>query len=143
MLQRAAKVFREEYFKYYDKAREELEKRVKALQMLKTYQQEQIEKMTGEKLEIQQKAESLAEKYEDIKDKQDELSKRCEKLLIMVSQKKLEPSDAEKEFFKELQNAEEKVQRYTNSIEKLKTKKKYQEIHVSEVFLQTVFFYFI
>lgn len=131
LLQRTLKVFRDEYFKHYTKAYVEIEKRVKALQMLKTYHQQQVAKMYGEKAELQEKAESLAEKYEDIKDKHDELAKRCEKLLILVAQKKERLSDAEENFMKELTEASEKVKRYLKAIEKLKVKKCYQEVHVS------------
>lgn len=131
MVQKVAAVFRQDYFPHYAKAREEIEKRVKALQMLKKYQQEQVVKMCGEKQELKEKAEALAEKYEDIKEKQEGLMKRCERLLMTVSQKKEELSDAEKLYLKELKEAEGKVERYGKAIDKVRKKQKYQEIHVS------------
>lgn len=88
-------------------------------------------RLNGEKQELTEKAEELAEKYEDIKDKQDALMKRCEKLLLTVSQKKEELSDTEKMYLKELKEAEGKVERYTKALDKVRRKQKYQEIHVS------------
>lgn len=76
LLQRASQVFRESYFPTHEEARLELEKRVKALILLKHYQQNEILKMTQEKQKLQDKAGYLAEKYEDIKDKQEDLTKR-------------------------------------------------------------------
>lgn len=141
MIQKVAAVFRQDYFPHYAKAREEIEKRVKALQMLKKYQQEQIVKMCDEKQELTEKAEALAEKYEDIKDKQEALMKRCERLLMTVSQKKEELSDAEKNYVKELKEAESKVERYAKAIDKVRRKQKYQEIHVSfDCFCKGMFF---
>lgn len=75
-MQRTAQVFREEYFKNHTKAREELEKRIQALTMMKSNQQKELKRMLNEKEVLQDKASSLAEKYEDIKDKQDEILKR-------------------------------------------------------------------
>lgn len=49
----------------------------------------------------------------------------------MVSQKKAEPSEAEKGFVNDLREAQKKVENYTKAIEKVRIKKKYQEIHVS------------
>ncbi|KAJ3651979.1 hypothetical protein Zmor_017982 [Zophobas morio] len=130
LLQRASQVFRE-YFENHARAREEIEKRVKALQMMKEFQLKQIDNMNAEKHALREKAENLAEKYEDIKDKQDEMMKRCEKLLVVVSQKGAEPSDSEKEYLKELELYRDKIEKYKTSIEKLKMKVKYQKIQIA------------
>ncbi|XP_068901056.1 nucleoporin 88 isoform X2 [Tenebrio molitor] len=130
LLQRASQVFRE-HFENHTRAREEIEKRVKALQMMKEFQLEQLERMNASKHALQEKAESLAEKYEDIKDKQNEIMKRCEKLLVLVSQKKSEPSDAEREYLKELEQYMDKIQKYKESIDKLKMKVGYQKIQIA------------
>ncbi|KAK4878084.1 hypothetical protein RN001_010590 [Aquatica leii] len=130
LLQRTSKVFREEYFKHYDKAREEIEKRAKVLQMLKNYQTGEIQKIMEEKQNLQQKAEDLAEKYEDIKDKQETLTKRCEKLLFLVAQKKKEPSDAEIKFTDDLKNAQDKIKSFLAGISRIKSQSKYQELQM-------------
>ncbi|GJQ81314.1 putative nuclear pore complex protein [Trypoxylus dichotomus] len=130
LLQRAAQVFREEHFKNHTKAREEIEKRVKTLIKLKEIQKADIEKIAKERQKLQEKAEALAEKYEDIKDKQEEMSKRCEKLLILIAKKRAEPSNAEKDFMKELKDGEGKVEAFKKAIMKIKTTIKYQELQM-------------
>lgn len=124
-------MFREDYFKHQTKAREELEKRVQALTMMKNNQQREFKRMLNEKEHLQDKASNLAEKYEDIKDKQDEIIKKCEELLKLVSRKKTEPSEAEKEFVTYLQVANEKSLGFQFKIDKLRSKMKYQQIQVT------------
>lgn len=81
---RATQVFREDHFKRFDKIREELEKRVTALQLVKTQQLKEIERLTVEKQETKEMAEKIAEKYEDIKDKQEELTKRFDIVYSLI-----------------------------------------------------------
>ncbi|KAF2878759.1 hypothetical protein ILUMI_27410 [Ignelater luminosus] len=131
LLQRASQVFREEHFKHHERAREEIEKRIKVLQMLKNYQTAELKRLNEEKQVLQEKAESLAEKYEDIKDKQEDLKKRCERLLILVSKKKSEPSEAEKNFLKELKRSQNKVNKFESLIHSLKNQMKYQEVQMT------------
>lgn len=130
MLQRAAQVFKEQYFKQLETARLEIEKRIKALKMLKTYQANELEKMKQEKNILQEKAGNLAEKYEDIKDKQEELTKKLERVLVMLSRKQTEPSNAEKKFIQELKNAEDKVGKFKKALTALKNKHKYNEVQM-------------
>ncbi|XP_066251754.1 nuclear pore complex protein Nup88 [Euwallacea similis] len=129
LIRLTAETFREEDFKNYTKAREELEKRAHTLNLLKQTQKKYIDQMSDSK-ELRLKAECLAEKYEDMKDKQDELLKRCEMLLMLVARKKPEPSDAEKKFMKDLQGFSEQCATFQNSIEKVKNKIKYQQVQI-------------
>ena len=50
--------------------------RVRTLQTLKQHQLQELEHMEQEKLKLKQTAEQLAERYEDTKDKQEEITKR-------------------------------------------------------------------
>lgn len=47
-----------------------------ALQLVKKQQSKEVERLNSEKTDMQEMAEKLAEKYEDIKDKQEDLTKR-------------------------------------------------------------------
>lgn len=49
---------------------------------------------------------------------------------MLVARKRSAPSDAEKEFMKEVNDANERITKYADKIEKLKYKMKYQEIQV-------------
>lgn len=129
VLQRASQVFRE-YFENHTRAREEIMKRLKTLQMMKEFQLNELERMNGEKQVLQEKAEHLAEKYEDIKDKQEDIMKKCERLLVLVSQKKSEPSDAEKAFLDEINKFTQQIENYKRSIDKLKMKANYQKLQM-------------
>lgn len=64
--------------------------RVRTLQTLKQHQLQELELMEQEKIKLKQKAEQLAEKYEDTKDKQEELTKRqdmdCRSNFLVVSE---------------------------------------------------------
>ncbi|XP_019869929.2 nuclear pore complex protein Nup88 [Aethina tumida] len=131
LLQRAAQVFREDYVKYYTKAREEIEKRVHFLNMIKENQRNNLENLEKEKQILQENAERLAEKYEDIRDKQEELSKRCENLLLLVARRRNVPSDAEKEFINEINELNLKTNKYYTVIDNLRNKKEYQEMQIS------------
>ncbi|KAF7282099.1 hypothetical protein GWI33_003216 [Rhynchophorus ferrugineus] len=130
LLQTASQMLREKHIKNLTKVREELEKRMHTLCMLKQSQKAELEKMADAKEVLREKAENLAEKYEDIKDKQDELMNRCEKLLMIASRKKSEPSDAEKKFMKDLNGISQKCFSYNDSIDKLKSKVKYQQFQI-------------
>ncbi|CAH1129598.1 unnamed protein product [Ceutorhynchus assimilis] len=130
LLQRAAQMFREEHFKNFTKAREELEKRGHTLTLLKQAQKKELSNMNNSKELLRDKAEYLAEKYEDIKDKQDALLKRCEQLIMLVSRKKPETSDAENKFMEDMEEYSLKCTSYQNAIDKLKNKNKYQQVKI-------------
>lgn len=138
LLQRTAQVFREEYFKNHIKAREELDKRIQTLNMMKRNQLNEIERIRKERDVLREKASNLAEKYEDIQDKQDELLKRSENLLMLVSRKKCSPSEAEQAFVKELENYGEKISVYGDRIDRIKNKMKYQQIQMENWKLQEI-----
>jgi hypothetical protein len=59
--------------------------RVRTLQTLKQHQLRELEHMEQEKLKLKQTAEQLAEKYEDTKDKQEEITKRQDMGCIIQS----------------------------------------------------------
>ncbi|KAF5291611.1 hypothetical protein FQA39_LY14333 [Lamprigera yunnana] len=130
LLQRASKALREEHFKFHDKAYEEIKKRIKVLQMLKNYQINELIKLGKEKQSLQDKAEYLAEKYEDVADKQNGLRKRCEKLLIMVAQKKKDPTEAELKFSSTLKEAQQKIKLFNLAMDRLKNQSSYQEVQM-------------
>lgn len=130
LLKRTAASFREGHFKQLEKAREEIEKHIKILEMLKKHQNNELERFSKEKQALQEKAETLAEKYEDTKEKQDLLRKRCEKLLLLLAQTKVKPSQAEEKFTKDLRDAQTQIKKFESSIGKLRHQIKYQEVQM-------------
>ncbi|XP_030766061.1 nuclear pore complex protein Nup88 [Sitophilus oryzae] len=132
LLQTASQMFREKYFPQFNKVRDELEKRTHTLKLLKQSQKEELEKMSVAKTELRIQAGNLAEKYEDLKDKQDELLTRCEQLLMMVSRKKLEASDAEKNFMADLQSFGRNSVVYDKTVKNLEKKWQYQQLQIEK-----------
>lgn len=51
--------------------------------------------------------------------------------MILIAKRKAEPSNAEKEFMKELNEGEGKIETYKKAILKIKNVIKYQELQVS------------
>lgn len=76
LLTQATKMLREHYFVKHEKARQEIERRVHVLKLLKQQQLSEIDQLQQEKQQIRDTAERLAENYEDICDKQSALFKR-------------------------------------------------------------------
>jgi hypothetical protein len=75
-LYRATTVFRKQHFIRHDKVQTEVGKKVRTLKALKTHQLKELENLSEMKKYLHEKVGSLAERYEDIKDKQEELARR-------------------------------------------------------------------
>lgn len=89
---------REEQFVKLDKAREEIQKRVKLLNHLKQQQQKDIAQLLVEKNRIRTNAERLAEMYEDACDKQQILFRRAQECVRLVVSNAPHVALAEEEF---------------------------------------------
>lgn len=65
---------------------------------------------------------------------------RCEKLLMMISKKQTELTNAEKDYLKDISNGNDKIVKFSKAISNLKNKIKYQEIQVSRnaIFLRFI-----
>lgn len=76
LLYHATNIFRTQHFVRHDKVREEISKKVRALKVLKSHLLKELDILMETKKELRQTAERLAERYEDINDKQKELAHR-------------------------------------------------------------------
>lgn len=130
ILQRATQTFQDEHFKKLERVREEIVKRVKALQMLRNYQENELTRLEHDKEETQKHAEKLAELYEDAKEKQQNLSDRVENLLKLISQKQPIQSKDEKQHAKELGECLEKLKLFNARFEQIRSKEKFQALQV-------------
>ncbi|XP_044763811.1 nuclear pore complex protein Nup88 isoform X2 [Coccinella septempunctata] len=126
LFQRTVLIFREK-IKCHQIAREEIEKRATALAVFKDYQLKELANMNHEKRSLQETAENLAEKYEEIKENQEKLLKRCAKLLVQISMKKEVLSDAENDYLLNLKKMRAECDKFDSVIDKLIVKKNYQE----------------
>lgn len=121
---------RKEYVARMHVAKEELMNRVEYLAMKKMEQEKLVQKLENHKAKVRDKAESLSEKYEDVKDKGLELGVRVESVLAKLQSKIPQLSDKELAMARELGNLNKKVQSLEGGINQLKDKEKYQRYQV-------------
>ncbi|NWU29604.1 NUP88 protein, partial [Dyaphorophyia castanea] len=127
LLSRATQVFREEYILKQDLAKEEIQQRVKLLWGQKKKQLEDLSYCREERKSLREMAERLADKYEEAKEKQEDIMNRMKKVLRSFHSQLPVLSDTEKDMKKELQTIHEQLQHLSNAIRQVKMKKEYQQ----------------
>ncbi|XP_075051059.1 nuclear pore complex protein Nup88 [Mixophyes fleayi] len=127
LLSRATQVFREEYVLKQDLAREEIQRRVKLLIAQKEKQLEDLNLCKEERKSLKEMAERLAEKFEEAKDKQEDLINRMKAVLRGFHTRLPVLSDSERDMKKELQTTQEHLHHLGNAIKQVKMKMAYQE----------------
>nr|XP_020666396.1 nuclear pore complex protein Nup88 [Pogona vitticeps] len=126
LLSRATQVFREEYILKQDLAREEIQRRVKLLREQKKKQLEDLGYCREERKSLRELAERLADKYEEAKEKQDDIVNRMKRVLRSFHAQLPVLSDSEKDMKKELQTIQEQLRHLGSAIKQVKMKKDYQ-----------------
>ncbi|XP_066492774.1 nuclear pore complex protein Nup88 [Tiliqua scincoides] len=127
LLSRATQVFRDEYILKQDLAREEIQRRVKLLREQKKKQLEGLGYCREERQSLREMAERLADKYEEAKEKQEDIVNRMKKVLRSFHSQLPVLSDSEKDMRKELQTIQEQLRHLGNAIKQVKMKKDYQQ----------------
>ncbi|NXT02717.1 NUP88 protein, partial [Jacana jacana] len=127
LLSRATQVFREEYILKQDLAKEEIQQRVKLLWGQKKKQLEDLNYCREERKSLREMAERLADKYEEAKEKQEDIMNRMKKVLRSFHSQLPVLSDSEKDMRKELQTIQDQLQHLSNAIRQVKMKKEYQQ----------------
>ncbi|NXK27229.1 NUP88 protein, partial [Arenaria interpres] len=127
LLSRATQVFREEYILKQDLAKEEIQQRVKLLWGQKKKQLEDLNYCREERKSLREMAERLADKYEEAKEKQEDIMNRMKKVLRSFHSQLPVLSDSEKDMRKELQTIHDQLQHLSNAIRQVKMKKEYQQ----------------
>uniref|UniRef100_A0A8D0GZ89 Nucleoporin 88 n=1 Tax=Sphenodon punctatus TaxID=8508 RepID=A0A8D0GZ89_SPHPU len=127
LLSRATQVFREEYILKQDLAREEIQRRVKLLCGQKKKQLEDLNYCREERKSLREMAERLADKYEEAKEKQDDIMNRMKKVLRSFHSQLPVLSDSERDMKKELQTVQDQLLHLGNAIKQVKMKKDYQQ----------------
>ncbi|XP_012288846.1 nuclear pore complex protein Nup88 isoform X2 [Orussus abietinus] len=122
LLYRATHIFRTQHFVRHDKVREELGKKARTLKALKNHQMKELDILMETRKELQQAAEHLAERYEDIKDNQEYLARRAEEVLRLMNHKKPTMTVSERADAAELKKMDQKVKELVVRLEQLKRK---------------------
>lgn len=122
LLMQATQNLREQYFTRHDKARQEIQKRVKILHLLKEQQKKEIQDLTDEKESMRDKAEKLAEMYDDIYEKQQTLLKRAQDIVRLSTLRLPQSSSMEKEYLNSLEKVKTKTQILIKNLEQAKVR---------------------
>ncbi|XP_026827915.1 nuclear pore complex protein Nup88 [Ooceraea biroi] len=128
LLYHATNIFRTQHFVRHDKVREEISKKVRALKALKIHLLKELDTLMETKKELRQTAERLAERYEDINDKQKELARRAEEVLRLVNYKEPLMTAVERAEAEELKKMDMKIHDMKIRLEQLKKKSTQQTV---------------
>ncbi|XP_018374219.1 PREDICTED: nuclear pore complex protein Nup88 [Trachymyrmex cornetzi] len=131
LLYHATNIFRTQHFVRHDKVREEISKKVRALKALKSHLLKELDTLMETKKELRQTAERLAERYEDINDKQKELACRAEEVLRLVNYKEPLMTSIERAEAEELKKMDMKIHDMQIRLEQLKKKSAQQTVHTN------------
>lgn len=116
-----------EQFKRHDKARQEIAKRVKILEMMKLQQKDDIEQLLQDKELIQEKAYKLADMHEDIMERQQNLQKRIQDILRLASLQLPSGSSSEKDFAENIKRMKSKTDKLLQDVKQVRAKNEIQK----------------
>ncbi|XP_067208028.1 nuclear pore complex protein Nup88 [Linepithema humile] len=122
LLYHATNIFRTQHFARHDKVREEINKKVRTLKALKIHLLKEADTIIGTKKELRQTAERLAEKYEDINDRQKDCARRAEQVLKLVNYKQPSMTAVERTEAEDLKKIHTKLHDMEIRLEQLKKK---------------------
>lgn len=127
----ATKTLHEQYIMKHDKVKQEIEKRVKILQSIKQQQQMELAQLEQDKNRIRNDAERLAEMYEEINDKQQDLFKRTQDIIRLANLKVPHGVASEKNFATQIEKTNEAVKNLANNIAMAKKKMEKQKLQIA------------
>lgn len=128
LLMHASQTLREQHIERHDKARTEIEKRVRILQLLKAQQQQEVAQLLNEQTQIRANAEHLAEMYEEANDRQQALNKRLHDILRVINLKMPYAAVVEKNFGGEIEKIAAKTKDLARNISLLQKKIEKQQM---------------
>lgn len=127
LLTQATDVLQKHYFAKFERASQEIQKRVKTLQILKEKQKQDLEALEQKKTEIRVNAERLAEKYDDAYERQKTLFKRAIELVRVAASAMPHMSTNEKEFANQIRKINTLTNTLAKQIEHMKRKVEAQQ----------------
>uniref|UniRef100_A0A8C5L5J8 Nucleoporin 88 n=1 Tax=Jaculus jaculus TaxID=51337 RepID=A0A8C5L5J8_JACJA len=134
LISRATQVFREQYILKQDLTMDEIQRRVKLLCDQKRKQLDDLNYCREERYvfysfrkSLREMAERLADKYEEAKEKQEDIMNRMKKVLHSFHSQLPVLSDSERDMKKELQLIPDQLRHLSNAIKQVTMKKDYQQ----------------
>lgn len=131
LLMQATQLLRNQYFLKHDRVKQEIEKRVKLLQLLKQQQKQDIVQLQHDKAQIRANAEQLAERYEDILEKQQSLFRRAQEVVRLAMASNPLAAAAEMEFQQQIERINVVAKRLGTNISQSRHKIMNQENQVT------------
>uniref|UniRef100_A0A1Q3F3Y6 Putative nuclear pore complex nup88/rnup84 component n=1 Tax=Culex tarsalis TaxID=7177 RepID=A0A1Q3F3Y6_CULTA len=132
LLTQATRMLREHYFAKHEKARQEIERRVHVLKLLKQQQLAEIDQLQQEKQQIRETAERLAENYEDICDKQSALFKRAQEVVRLATLRLPKGSFSENKFADMIEKIANATKQLERNVDQAKQKITAQQVQVEQ-----------
>lgn len=127
LLMNSIQVMRDNQFKRHDQVRQEIDKRAKVLESLKNQQMNDIRQLVEAKELIHEKAYELADKHEDIMERQQDLQKRVYDILRLASIRLPSGNASEKEFIDQVKRIKLKVDKLLQDVKQIKSKNEIQK----------------
>lgn len=127
LLLNAIQVMRKNQFKCHDQVRQEIAKRTKILKLMKIQQQDEIKQLSDEKEAIQEKAYGLADMHDNIMERQQDLQKRVQNILVLASLRLPSGNSSEKEFIEQVKRIKVKVDKLLQDVKQIKSKNETQK----------------
>lgn len=120
---------RDQYITKHDNVRQKIENRVKILRVLDEQQRQEVAELMQEKSKLRENAERLAEKYEEINDRQQALLKSLHEILRLVNLRMPAASVAERNFSEQINKIHAATKDLVNNFAAAKNKMEKQQQH--------------
>lgn len=127
----ATQTLREQYIAKHEKVRQEIEKRVRILRLLKDQQVQEIAQLEADKTGIRTCAENLAERYEEANDRQQMLMRRTQDIIRLVNMKVPGGATIDKTFALQLERLDAKVKDLANGLILARKKVDQQKVQIT------------
>lgn len=125
----AFQLLRDQYITKHDKVRQMIEKRVKIQRVLEEQQRQEVADLMLEKVKLRENAESLAERYEELNDRQQDILKKLHEVLRAVNSRFPNASAAERNFAEKIHKIDAATKELANKIAMAKKKMGKQQLY--------------
>ncbi|XP_036339495.1 nuclear pore complex protein Nup88 [Rhagoletis pomonella] len=132
LLTQAIEVLRTQYLKRHEQVRAEINKRVNTIKLRKEQQGREIADLEKERENIRETAHRLAERFEEISDQQEIITKKCQHLVRQAHTRLPTNPIADREFAQEVERINKETKALTNCIQKARDTINKQTYHISK-----------
>lgn len=125
----AFQLLRDQYITKHDKVRQMIEKRVKIQRVLEEQQRQEVTDLMLEKVKLRENAECLAERYEELNDRQQDILKKLHEVLRAVNSRFPNASAAERNFAEKINKIDAAAKELANKIAAAKKRMGKQQLY--------------